>query len=349
MRKVTQKHIAEVLGISQNSVSQILRGQGQYQRETYDRVWQVAREMNYRPNFYAKAIRNERLGNYALLQPENVEAAKIPHRLLFSITSELEKSNCHLTFSRLSDALLTDKNYVPNILRELVVDGLFIFYCEGAPVRMRRLISDANIPSIWLNSNMPEDAIRPDDYQAALEFTRAFIQKGHKNIVFANQIPETAITNPDRHYSIRERYNGYKDAMKEAGLKPAYTQTHQSLQKEKAKGLTIEEALARPNRPTAIIAYANWNASAALYAAARLGLKVPDDLMVGLFHNKVFTEFSIALPTVVLPYTSMGREAIEMMEQKLSSPKVKVPTKKLPCELFLQPTIDDAEPYYEEL
>ena len=349
MRKVTQKQIAEVLGISQNSVSQILRGQGNYQRETYDRVWKVAREMDYRPNFYAKAIRNDRLGNYALLQPESDEAAKIPHRLLFSIASELEKSNCHLTFSRLSDALLTDKNYVPNILRELVVDGLFIFYCEGTPAGMRRLIKEANIPSIWLNSNMPEDAIRPNDYHAAFELTRAFIEKGHQRIAFANQVPEVSIIDPSRHYSIRERYNGYKDAMKEAALEPLYVQTHQAIHSGGAQGRTIEDVLSLPDRPTAVVAYANWNATAVMYAAAKQGLKVPDDLMVGLFHNKVSTEFGIALPTAVLPLTDMGREAVEMMECKLRSPKVKIPTIKLPCELYLQPTAADAEPYYEEL
>lgn len=55
------KEIAEKVGVSQSTVSVVLGGRGdriRISKETQKKVWDVARELNYRPNIYARRLRH---------------------------------------------------------------------------------------------------------------------------------------------------------------------------------------------------------------------------------------------------------------------------------------------------
>ncbi len=54
------KEIAEKVGVSQSTVSVVLGGRGdriRISKETQKKVWDAARELNYRPNIYARRLR----------------------------------------------------------------------------------------------------------------------------------------------------------------------------------------------------------------------------------------------------------------------------------------------------
>lgn len=68
---------------------------------------------------------------------------------------------------------------------------------------------------------------------------------------------------------------------------------------------------------------------------------VPEDLQVGLFHSKAFSELGVTLPTAVLPFQEMGYHAVKMMEMKLKDPSGRLPFLKLPCELHKQEIVQN--------
>src|SRR5690348_7209553 len=80
--------IAARLGLSRATITHVLNGRGTEQRirqETQQRVLETARELGYRPNTSARAVRAGRFGSVALIQSQLGEY--LPPELLFGLTT----------------------------------------------------------------------------------------------------------------------------------------------------------------------------------------------------------------------------------------------------------------------
>src|SRR4051812_17594670 len=112
---VTIKEIAERTGLSVPTVGHVLgRGGGRYSAETRRRVMEAAREMGYRPNLSARAMRRGRTGSAALILSRTRELthSHIPLGLLDGLESELAENDMYLAVSRLSDDELSVGDFV---------------------------------------------------------------------------------------------------------------------------------------------------------------------------------------------------------------------------------------------
>src|SRR5262249_14722657 len=82
--------IAAHMGLSRATVTHVLNGRGTEQRirpETQQRVLEVARELGYRPNASARAVRAGRFGSVALIQSQLGEY--LPPELLYGLTTAM--------------------------------------------------------------------------------------------------------------------------------------------------------------------------------------------------------------------------------------------------------------------
>ncbi len=66
-RKPTSHDIAELVGVSQPTVSKALRGDRSIKQETRDRIWEAARQIGYRVNRNASRLRTQRTNAIALV------------------------------------------------------------------------------------------------------------------------------------------------------------------------------------------------------------------------------------------------------------------------------------------
>src|SRR5215467_9986205 len=82
--------IAAHLGLSRATVTHVLNGRATEQRirpETQARVLEVARELGYRANASARAVRAGRFGSVALIQSQRGQY--LPDELLHGLTSAI--------------------------------------------------------------------------------------------------------------------------------------------------------------------------------------------------------------------------------------------------------------------
>src|SRR5579863_8762878 len=82
--------IAAHMGLSRATVTHVLNGHGTEQRirpQTQQRVLEVARELGYRPNASARAMRAGRFGSVALIQSQLGEY--LPSELLYGLTTAM--------------------------------------------------------------------------------------------------------------------------------------------------------------------------------------------------------------------------------------------------------------------
>lgn len=341
---VTMNDVAKKAGVSRQTVSHTLNGrtEGVYiSEETRRRVMEVAEAMNYRPNGSALAIKRGRFGGAALLTSNLPHHSYTPQFLLDGVHDELSLNNFHLMLARLSDEQLTDDNFVPKILREMMVDGLLIDYIQHIPPRLIDLVRRHQLPAVWINSPQAEDCVRPDDLDAGYRATRHLLSLGHRRILFADY---THTGNFElEHYSARDRWLGYSRAMSEAGLEPR-------AMRSKDDGVAAADWVAysrgwltAADRPTAVLAY-QQEVSPVLIAAATLGWQVPADLSIVAFGSADLNVAGLPITTLTVPEYEVGSAAVQMLLQKIEVPEAVFPAKSFPFGFSAGATCAPAKP-----
>ena len=164
------------------------------------------------------------------------------------------------------------------------------------------LIDDQGIP--------PEGTpwISADNRVGAYEATRHLIRLGHRRIAH--------IQGPLKYQVSHDRYQGYCDALNEAGisLDPVLVLEGDFMP---PTGRTCANAffdLPAAKRPTAIFAGSDYMAYGAIAAAEQRGLRVPEDMaVVGFDDNPSSAHMEPALTTVRQPFYEMGCRSSEIL------------------------------------
>jgi len=332
---ITAAMIATHLGLSKATVTHVLNGRGPQQRirpETQQRVLDAAHALGYRPNMSARAIRTGRFGCAALIQ--SLKALYLPTELLQGISEALAEHDMHLSLAEVPDDVIDDESYVPKVVRELSADGLLINRILDIPQKFIDRLCALHTPAIFINVQQEFDAVHPDDHHGGEIATAHLLSLGHTRIVYAG-----AAVNLREHYSEFDRRAGYETTMRTAGLAPLSWQ----LPADPTSPVNIlpdpritvaEELLARPGRPTALVAYELAEAMAFVHAAYRLGLRIPEDLSLVMFHWGIDHRLCLPITTVTNAMRRVGREAVQMLVEKIDSGGQSLPSRAVPVDLL---------------
>ncbi len=336
------KQIATEVGVSTNTVLRVLRGENKEVWPSAIRrageIRALASQLGYLPNGSARAIRRGRFNCVSLVLSTSEGRSYLPPDLFNEIHDSLAEQNTRLIVSKLTDARLTDRDAVPSILRDWSCDGLLINYTDHIPPAMVELLERYSIPSIWLNSRQSGDCVYYDDFGGAMAATQHLIKLGHRRIDYVDFI---TIESPRRtHYSRIDRYEGYKQAMKLAGLLPTDRSRYADVPTSDRLNAT-RALLKQENRPTAVISYDSGERF--LYAASLVGMEVGKDVSFITFEPKPpaaatyargESYFGRAIGTMRIPAEIAGRRAVEMLQQKIEEPDRKLPACVVPLELI---------------
>ncbi len=251
--RTTLMDVARETGLSHMTVQRALMGNPAVRAETRDKVLEAAGRLGYRPNASARAMRNGRFNHVGLLTSTKWERANLDSKLLEGIDEVLAKNDLHLVLARLTDPDLSEGEAMPRIIQQSMIDGLLIKYDNHVPQRMIDHLDRFQIPHVWINVARKHDCVHPDDFAAAREATERLIALGHQRIAYVECSYDPSDTG--EHYSSRYRYEGYREAMKAAGLQEIIDRGRLASE-EARKSLVV--ALLDPARAiTGIILYGN--------------------------------------------------------------------------------------------
>lgn len=239
-------------------------------------------------------------------------------------------------------------NEEDGLMDELVEDGIKgillwpdLNLINRKPSQLFDAARNHSVPVVVLDrayDGLEFDCVTSDNYNGASKAVSHLIDLGHSDIIFV-RLPILAGS------SVAERYRGYQDAMRYAGLTPlepllvgrqAEMTLHYAL-RGYLRGDTpevdqIRERLQTSPRPTAIFAVHDFMALQALKAAELAGLDVPRDLsVVGFDDNQICAEVGVPLTTVAQDAFAIGRRAAELLIDRFEGYKgplrmVAVPT-----------------------
>ena len=321
------KDIAQVVGVSVMTVSKALRDEPDVSGATKAKIKKLAQDMGYVPDSSAQGLRTKTTRLFGLLIPSTTNP--IYARIVFALE---ERAN-ELGYDLIIAHTLNKPEREEACLRRLLsrrVDGLFItpVYRFEAEARIYQEIAARKIPTVLLGPptafcrNFP--AIEIEELVASYNVTKYLLGLGHKKIAY--------LTGPPAAPWAHERFEGYRRALREAGIEADDKLVFQS-------GSTIEDgtkaALQMLNegcQPTAIQAVSDLVAIGCAETLLSQGINIPEDVSLAGFGNVLTAEYyRVPLTTVRQPKHRLGVAAVEKMMKLIRGESVQ--TKRLSAEL----------------
>jgi LacI family transcriptional regulator len=208
----TIKDIAEQLNVSTSLVSFVLTGKSKEKRiseEMTRKVFEVAKSMNYKPNYLARGLRTGRADTIALIVADisnpffarfarflEIEASKFGYRFIIGNSDE-EKEKFAMEL---------------DILKNGQTDGFILFPPIGSEKELREL-NKQKIPYVVMDrvfNGVQSHSVIINNYQAGFEATIKLLKNKRKKIAVLN-VNQQLVT-------MQERVKGYKAALQQNGI-----------------------------------------------------------------------------------------------------------------------------------
>ena len=316
-RRVTLKALAAHLGLSPSTVSLVLNASpvaDAIPQVTKDRIFAAARELDYRPDFVARALRRQRSFSIGVLVSEisggySAEVVSGIERTLLDADYFGLVLSHHFDPGRLQEGLAT--------LRDRLVEG---FILVNTMIEQSPPLPTVSVSGLRLMRGAGNVVVDHD--RAARLALEHLSSLGHDRIAF--------FTGPGVIPDSEDRWRAIRAAAHEAGL---------AIRPELVLGLGVEprdgafpldefhregyelgrQLVERRGEFTAIFAFNDPSAIGAMRALHEAGLRVPEDVSVVGFDDIDSAAFhNPGLTTIRQPLRTMGAIAAQSLLDHLS-------------------------------
>ncbi len=315
--RITLKEVASRAGVSYQTVSKVINGQAQVSRETEARIWQVVKELGYRPNYTARSLRANRsftIGySWKPLPPSK------PSPVLDQLLQSMLQAAAEYGYFLLSFPAETDSCDPVCMYRELIntgrVDGFILSAIEYDDPRITYLL-DNSFPFVAFGRSNPDmhfPYIDVDGGAGLRLATEHFIQQGHRKIAVLGWPEHSRVGN--------NRIEGYFQALQEAGIEvnPMWIARGEGNYEFGYLATDTWLSSAEPDQPTAIVASNDAMAIGAMHAIQEHGLEVGRQVGVSGFDAFPYVEYlTPGLTTVAQPVWEVGQRVIQMLVKGLN-------------------------------
>jgi LacI family transcriptional regulator len=311
--EVTLREVAREAGVSVSTVSRVLNDRPFVRSEVRERVMLVTRELGYRPDVAARSMRTGTTGVVALV------VSDISNPLFATIAKSADEALSPRGYSLMVANSSNDPAHEEELmaaLRQRRLDGLVIAVADEKAAGLRErlewfqavVLLDREIPSARA------DCVLSDHATGFAEAVGHLASLGHARIAL--------IAGTTAQRGSRVRLSTFRQEVQRLGL-------DSDDELCRAGELTIDdgyravnEILAMPQPPTAIIA-GNNQLFAGMFAALRdLNVSIPRDLSVVACEDTELTAFhNPPLDVVRRSLAELGREASELLLARLENPR----------------------------
>lgn len=321
---VNLKMLAEHLQLSQTTISLVLNNSPSAKSippETRQRVLEAAEKLNYRPNYFARSLRQSRSLSVGVLAPDLSEGYFT--RVMSGVVEELTLAK-YFYFTACHDWRPDLMEEYPRMLVERAVDGFLLL---NTPAQIH-----VPVPVVAISAHGSEEGVTHivlDHLKAAeLALTQLF-ELGHRRIAFMRGPKEI----PDSEF----RWEGIEQAAQTLGLQlDANLVTR--IDSDNGNGSWSGKAGHHPMSPeigyvpmkhllertrdfTAVFCFNDIAAIGAIRALSEAGLRVPTDVSVVGFDDIQSAAFCTpSLTTVRQPLNEMGKRGARILLERIANP-----------------------------
>ena len=311
MKRISQREIANALGVNVSTVSRALRGLEGVSHELRQKILDLAREQGYRPNPFAVSLRYDTTRTIGIVVPD-VSFSHYAH-IVKRIEADARKEGYMCIITDSNDKYETEKDCL-DLLVNMHVEGIIVCLAQDTTdfahiQRLRKI----HMPVVLFDRDADVDisSVIINDVESAREVTNKLIDGGAQRIAF--------LGGPNKLKQTSDRKHGYLEALRERGI---------PIRKELVKCSYISynsgladtlELLDLPERPDAIIASHGMLATSAMKAIESRGLRIPEDVaIVGYMSDWVSEVITPRLTFVKQNQKEIGAKAFKLLFEQMN-------------------------------
>jgi LacI family transcriptional regulator len=334
--RVTISQVAEAAGVSAMTVSNVLNGKPGASEETRRRVQSAAKRLGYQPNLSARNLKGGRSGLIGVMTLDLTGQYGL--EIVRGIADELAAAERELLINATYQDAVRERERVEFLARGLV-DGV-IMVAPALEDQTVEVLRRTKLPCVVVDprrQDAPLPRVTVENYRGMREGVEHLIGLGHRRIAY--------IRGEDDLESTAQRYQGYADALRLAGLE-VDEQLVVSCDFSYSCGFRTAARLISDHRPTALVAGADLIALGAIDAARAHGLDVPSRFSVIGFDDLPQAAQSFpGLTTVRQPLHDMGQVAARAVLSLVDGQQLLMEHMQLPTSLVTRNSTAAAAPY----
>jgi LacI family transcriptional regulator len=314
-RYVTLQDVAGRAGVSSKTVSRVVNQQGEIRESTRERIQAAIVELGYRPNVLARSLIHRRTNTFAAVA-WGIDYFG-PSRTVIGIEQRAEELGYSLFLSLVREPQHHDHEHILDTLLSRRVDGIIWAVPEVGdnrswltPSRLRQLP-----PMVFLSMSPRSgvSVVAVDNRGGARQAMQHLTDQGRRRIGM--------LTGPLAWWEARERYEGWKIAMQQAGLEAADSLAVGCHWSAATGEHAMQQLLQREPGIDAVFAASDQIGLGALGALAASGRRVPADVaMVGFDDMPESQYFRPPLTTVHQKLVEVGRRSVDQLREAIGTP-----------------------------
>lgn len=302
------KEVAEKAGVSIRTVARALNDNGYVNAATRQKIAQVAKELEYRPNRFARSLRMRKSCELvvAAWSTDELHIAKVAG---FEQIARRAGYFVSVLFSK-GPASVTE---VQSVLGEVLPHrpaGMVLFPTGSLIARhCAKHLGHEHTPYLFFDTAVPGvDSVLLDRGQGVYEAVLYLAAKGRQRIAYLGNRKDI------------NRLDGFHRALKQLDRAPLYVDvTHGAPEDTWACGRAAAKLWAKQKpRPDAVQAYSDDMALGFLAGLHEIGAKVPEDVaLIGFDDRRAAALSWPRLTTVAQPNRELGMAAAEILVRKI--------------------------------
>ena len=311
--RITQRELAEQLGVSPATVSLAMRGSPLVAESTRERVVEAVRRSGYVYNRSAASLRT-RTSHIVGVSFHDITNPYFSE-LLAAVEAKLSATGRTVFLSNNGDNLDRQTRFL-DVIRQHDADGLLLSPAfETDPAEIENLVS-SGVPVVCVARRLPDvpvDFAGHDDATGMRIVTEHLIAAGHRRIAMVGGSQRSTV----RH----ERAQGYRNALARYGI--AFDPALQIPGPATREGgqIVARQAMALSPKPTAVVCFNDLVAFGAMMGLRRLGLEPGRDVAVtGCDDIAEAAETVPGLTTVANRPRDVGDAAAGLLLQRIADP-----------------------------
>ncbi|HEY3994189.1 MAG TPA: LacI family DNA-binding transcriptional regulator [Ktedonobacteraceae bacterium] len=305
--KLTIQDIARLAGVSKATVSRVLNHKPVVSAEVHERVTRIIAENGFVPNATAIQLAGGRKRLIGVLAPPLTWPA-LPE-ILRGVAEYIEQTSYEIVLYSISFER-DHADVLERILGMRMISGLLAIL----PGELSRHVAthfEQGLPLVMIDDQEQPGAVPwvgIDNVVGAYQATRYLLDLGYRRIAH--------LRGPEHYYCAQERYQGYCQALQDAGLNldPSLLLQGQFDTPSGRRSASEFFAHDKSTWPDALFVGNDQMAYGVLETLEKMGARVPEDIaIVGFDDNLLSAYMRPPLTTIHQPFFQMGSTAIELL------------------------------------
>jgi LacI family transcriptional regulator len=329
-RRTSLKDLAQELGVSIATVSRALRSSPEIGKEMQERVKELAKRLNYRPNPFAQSLRKEAPRMIGVVVPNLV--THYYAAVLDGIEDEAGKAGYSVLSANTHEDTAAEVRAIDNFI-SLHVEGIIACLSQNTTDYSHfEEISKMGIPLVFFGRTcLPElfSSVTANGDEAAQQATQHLIDTGSRRIAF--------IGGPNHLDMVRRRKHGYLEALRENRI-PIDRNLVICEKIDYQWALEATTRLLKEQHPDAIVAFNDIITFAAFTAIKEQGLHIPDDVALIGFTDDLHAKYVTPRMSAIEDQSHlMGQTACQLLLKNIGGDS-KIYKKIVPQKLVIRDT-----------